>query len=194
MLSLLQLGTSSPKQIKVLADPTKLVLVPQCGKHTMIATPFKPDSRTGASSKQEVSSNKPEQPKTGSPNVPRLYLAVYHVSSNATKQKNLTLPLTCSTSKAYEFSLRRWRGWCSKTKINQLSATLANILSFFAECFKEGLQCRTISVLRSALSSFHPKVENFCVGQHPYVVNILRGIMNNRPPKPRDTHTRGIYM
>ena len=35
---------------------------------------------------------------------------------------------------------------------------------------------------------FFSKLENFCVGQHPYVANILRGKFT-RPAKPRYTYT-----
>ena len=133
---------------------------------------------------------------------PRLHLAVYHVSSNAMRQKDFTKDVAnllvaatrSSTSKTYESSWRRWCGWCSEREVNPLSATLANILSFFAGCFKEGLQYRTLNVLRSALSSIHPKTDNFWVGQHPYIVNILRGILNNRPPKPRFTYIWDLHL
>ena len=83
---------------------------------------------------------------------------------------------------------------CAPRKLNPLSATLDNILSFLADCYKEGLQYRSINVLRSALSSIHPKIDNHCIGQHPYVINLLRGILNNRPPKPRYTYTWDLHV
>jgi hypothetical protein len=67
-------------------------------------------------------------------------------------------------------------------------------LSFLADCYKEGLQYRSINVLRSALSSIHPKIHNHCIGQHPYVINLLRGILNNRRPKPRYTYTWDLHV
>jgi hypothetical protein len=42
-----------------------------------------------------------------------------------------------------------------------------------------------MNVLRSALSSTHPRIDGYLVGQHPYVVILMRGVLNNRPPKPR---------
>ena len=70
----LQLGTRSPKQSSSRPDRAS----PCCY------------SRTGATSKQEISTDKP---RTGSPNLPTPP-SVYHVSSNATKQKDFlkTLP------------------------------------------------------------------------------------------------------
>ena len=45
-----------------------------------------------------------------------------------------------------------------------------------------------------ALSSNHPKIDNYCAGQNPYFINILKGILNNRPPKPRYTLTWDIHL
>ena len=45
-----------------------------------------------------------------------------------------------------------------------------------------------------ALSSNHPKIDNYCVGQHPYVINLLKGILNNWPPKPRYTLTWDVHL
>ena len=45
-----------------------------------------------------------------------------------------------------------------------------------------------------ALSSIHPKIDNYCVGQHSYVINLLKDILNNRPPKPRYTLTWDIHL
>lgn len=158
---------------------------PSMASTAMVATPIKPStSRTGASSKQEISSDKPEQPRPGPPNVPTppssrvsCLIQRYETEGFSKDVANLLVAATrSSTSKTYESSWHRWCGWCSQRKINPLSATLTNILSFFADCFKEGHQYRTINVLRSALSCIHPKVDNFCVGQHPYVVNILRDL------------------
>ena len=45
-----------------------------------------------------------------------------------------------------------------------------------------------------ALSSNHPKIDNYCVGKNPNDINILKGILNNRPPKPRYTLTWDIHL
>ena len=197
----IQLAACCPKQSSSRPDRAS-PCCPSMASTAMVATPLKSsNSRTGASSKQEISSDKPEQPRPGPPNVPTppssrvsCLIQRYETEGFSKDVANLLVAATrSSTSKTYESSWRRWCGWCSERKINPLSATLTNILSFFADCFKEGLQYRTINVLRSALSSIHPKVDNFCVGQYPYVVNILRGILNNRPPKPRYTYTWDLH-
>jgi hypothetical protein len=78
-------------------------------------------------------------------------------------------------------------------QIDPTSAFLSNILSFLADCFNDGLQYRSINVLRSALSSTHPKIDRYALGQHPYVLNLVKGILNNRPPKPRYSYTWDVH-
>jgi hypothetical protein len=122
--------------------------------------------------------------------IPRLHLGVFHISSNDIKQKAFreTLPnyssqqLDVPHKKTYESSWKRWCSWCVSGQIDPISASLSNILSFLADCFGDGLQYRSINVLRSALSSTHPKIDGYAVGQHLYVLNLMKGILNNRPP------------
>ena len=94
-----------------------------------------------------------------------------------------------STHKTYESGWKRWRSWCCTREIDPVSASLKDILTFLSDSFDSGLQYRSINVLRSALPANHPKIDGFAVRQHPYVVNILRGILNERPPKPRYSTT-----
>ena len=67
--------------------------------------------------------------------------------------------------------------------VDPISASLRNILSFLADCFDDGLQYRSLNVLRSALSSSYPRIDGYEVGQHSYVLNLMKSILNNRPPK-----------
>ena len=59
---------------------------------------------------------------------------------------------------------------------------MSHILSFLSDSFHDGLQYRSINVFRSALSSTHPKIDGYAVGQHPYVVKLMKGILNNYLP------------
>lgn len=38
-----------------------------------------------------------------------------------------------------------------------------------------------MNVLRSTLSSTNPKIDGYAVVEQPYVLNLLKGILNNRP-------------
>ena len=48
--------------------------------------------------------------------------------------------------------------------------------------------------MRSAISSCHPKIDGYPVGQHPLVVQLLKGVLKIRPPKPRYTHTWDVHL
>ena len=97
-----------------------------------------------------------------------------------------------STHKTYESSWNRWCRWCSGRQIDPLSSSISDILIFLTEVFNEGLAYRSLNVLRSAISSPHPKIDGFSVGQHPYVTRLLKGSLNKRPPKPRYSHTWNV--
>jgi hypothetical protein len=48
--------------------------------------------------------------------------------------------------------------------------------------YDDNLQYRTISGYRSMLSAVLPPIDNVPVGQHPYIIRLLRGIFNLRAP------------
>ena len=59
------------------------------------------------------------------------------------------------------------------------------IIIFLSEKFDKGLQDRTLSCLRSAISVYHVHIDGKSVGKHPKVCAFLAGIFNQRPPHPR---------
>ena len=134
----IQLAACCPKQSSSRPDRAS-PCCPSMASTAMVATPLKSsNSRTGASSKQEISSDKPEQPRPGLPNVPtppssRVSCLIQRYETEGFSKdvaKLLVAATRSSTSKTYESSWRRWCDWCSERKINPLSATLTNILSF----------------------------------------------------------------
>ena len=165
---------------------------------TLVAPPARHAGTTTSSASVLIdSSNRPNGPPTHSPDVPSSssgrisYLQQRYqaegIPRNATQL--LISATRNSTEKTYESSWKRWCSWCDKRKTDPISASLNSILSFLADCFDEGLQYRSLNVLRSALSSTHPKIDGYPVGQHPYVLNLMKGILNIRPPKPQYSYT-----
>ena len=152
---------------------------------------------TSSSAEQERSTAERSSSATSTPNVsstaPGRISCLrqrYETESLPEKVASLHLAATRSSAcKTYESSWRSCCSWCAGRKINQLSASLNDILSFLADCYEEGLQYRTINVLRSALSLIHPKIDSYCVGQHPYVINLMRDVFNSRPLRPRYAYT-----
>ena len=60
---------------------------------------------------------------------------------------------------------------------------------YLTEYFNGGAAYRSVNVARSAISTTHAKLDGLPVGQHPLVIQLLKGMFNNRPPKPRYSHT-----
>ena len=146
------------------------------------------------------SSRRSIEPKTHSSNVPKtsisrmdhlqqrcmaegLLKAVTQLLSSATRQ---------STNKAYDSAWGKWNSWCVRRKINPISTNIKDVLVFLSNQFENKLRYRTINVIRSAISSVHPWIDGKPVGQHPLVMCLMKGIANERPPKPRYTSTWDI--
>ena len=149
---------------------------------------------------QSNSLNGPDRPEPSSSNVslPSLGRVSYvyqrvQAEGIPTNVADLLIAATrTSTHKAYESIWNCWCRWCSGRKIDPISSSISDILIFLTEVFNEGLAYRSLNVLRSALSSTHPKMDGFSVGQHPYVTRLLKGALNKRPPKPRYSHTWNV--
>ena len=86
------------------------------------------------------------------------------------------------TRKDYAGKFRQFSSWCSKRQIDLYSASLIDCAEFLTFLFHKGLQYRTIAGYRSMLSSVLQPIENIPVGQHPYIIRLLKGIFNSRPP------------
>ena len=99
-----------------------------------------------------------------------------------------------STHKTYQSAWGLWNSWCAKRKVNPISATLNDVLLFLTDRFNNGAAYRSVNVARSAISSCHAKIDGYPVGQHPLVVQLLKGMLNMRPPKPRYTHTWDMHL
>lgn len=86
------------------------------------------------------------------------------------------------TQKDYRSKFRRFASWCRERDIDPYLATLANCVDFLTSLFHAGLKYRTINGYRSMLSSVLDPVEKIPIGQHPYVIRLLRAVFNERPP------------
>ena len=89
------------------------------------------------------------------------------------------------TSAAYTSAWVRWDSWCRERKINPVHAPIESILEFLTAEFRAGKACRTLIVYRSAISSTHPSIDSVRVGEHPLVVQLLKGVFNLRPALPK---------
>ena len=83
--------------------------------------------------------------------------------------------------KTYQSAWGLWSCWCSTRKVNPVSASLNEILLFLSDRFNNGFAYRSVNVARSAISSCHPKIDGYLVGQHLLVVQLLKGMLTVKP-------------
>ena len=88
------------------------------------------------------------------------------------------------SSKSYDSLFRKWVDWCNQRHSDPVSGPISEVVNFLAHMFKEGYQYRSLNAYRSAISSVHEKADGYKVGQHPLVSRLLKGVFNQRPPKP----------
>ena len=89
------------------------------------------------------------------------------------------------TNAHYESAWRKYASWCGQRNVDPTRCVLKWVLDFLAELFDSGLEFNTIAGYRAAISAYHEHCEGFKVGEHPRVSNLMLGIFNKRPPKPR---------
>ncbi|CAC5377945.1 unnamed protein product [Mytilus coruscus] len=87
------------------------------------------------------------------------------------------------TQRDYIAKFEKYSSWCTGKQIDPYSATLSQIADFLAPLFESGLQYRTISGYRSMLSAVLSPIDNYLVGQHPYISRLIKGVFHSRPPK-----------
>ena len=89
------------------------------------------------------------------------------------------------TNKQYESAWSKWLSWCTKRKIDPISTSVNNIIKFLTVQFDKGLSYSCVNTYRSALSTTHVPIDGVPVGQHPFIIRLLRGMFNLRPSIPR---------
>ena len=89
------------------------------------------------------------------------------------------------TEKQYESAWKQFCRWCHKKSVNPFSCHLDSILLYLSGLYKKGLQYRTINSHRSVISMTHLPIDNVCVGAHPLVSRLMKGIFNLCPVVPK---------
>ena len=196
-LSTLQSDSSRPKQT-VSGQSRHHISGTHLASSTMVATTTEPPGRaTCPPPELQTPPEGPSRPSEDSSNVPQTTLS--RVSCLRGQYQTMGIPDNVteillsasrpSTRKTYQSAWRRWSGWCVKRKTDPLSAPLTDILLYLTEYFNSGAAYRSVNVARSAISTSHTKLNGLPVGQNPLVIQLLKGMFNNRPPKPRYSHT-----
>ena len=168
------------------ANPTLVATTATAHSPTSSTSPRIPNSSTRPVQSQGNPSNVPE---TATSRLDYFQQLCTTAGLSSTVTRLLSSATRQSTNKSYDCAWTKWNSWCNRRKVNPISATVKDILTFLSDQFDNNLQYRTVNVLRSAISSIHPWIEGKPVGQHPLVIRLMKGIANERPPKPRYTTT-----
>ena len=97
----------------------------------------------------------------------------------------ITKSRTLGTRHNYNSTWKKFSGWCSKREVDPVHCHLNYILDFLGELFEKGLQYRTINGYRSAISAYHCHIGGKPTGENIHVCSLMKGVSNERPPKPR---------
>ena len=169
----------------------------------MVATAIEPPDRTSSPPAElQTPPEGPSIPSENSSNVPHATLSrvlclwgqyqAMRIPDNVTEI--LLSASRQSTRKTYQSAWRRWSGCCVMRKIDPLSAPLTDILLYLTKYFNSGAAYHSVNVARSAISTSHAKLNGLPEGQNPLVIQLVRGMFNNRPPKPRYSHTGEVSL
>ena len=109
-------------------------------------------------------------------------LQMERISSNAAK----LIPHSRRKSSAtkYESAWGQWNRWCNNRQVNTFQVPVNYIINFLNDKFDKGLQYKTLSSLRSAVSVYHVHIDNKSVEKYLNVCALLACIFNPRPPQP----------
>ena len=102
-----------------------------------------------------------------------------------TASQLVTASWRSKTTSSYESLFRKWHSWCLEQDRDPTRGPVVDIANFLAELFQQGYQYCSLNAYRSAFSSVHEKVDGELVGQHPLISRVLKGVFNERPPKPK---------
>ena len=86
------------------------------------------------------------------------------------------------TKKDYNSKFKQFNSWCTERNLDPLQPSLNECADFLTSLFEKGLKYRTINGYRSMLSAILPPSDNCPIGQHPYIIRLLKGVFNERPP------------
>ena len=91
----------------------------------------------------------------------------------------------------YKSLFKKWDSWCQEWCTDPIGGPIADVLNFLADLFDQGYLYWSLNSNWSAISSAHQKADGVEIGKHPLLARMLKGIFNERPPRPKleDWHT-----
>lgn len=91
------------------------------------------------------------------------------------------------TAKQYSTYITKWTNFCNQREIDHTCPAVAFVLDFLTDLYHQGFTYSAINTARSALSSYVILEDGTYIGKHPLVCRLMKGIFQNKPPKPKYT-------
>lgn len=98
------------------------------------------------------------------------------------------------TKKQYSIYISKWQVFCNRRQVNHIQPSVALVLDFLTVLYQQGLTYNAINTARSALSSYVTLEDGTCVGKHPVVSRLTKGIFQEKPPRPKHTEIWDVSM
>ena len=130
----------------------------------------------------ERSSSAPKSPVTQSDGMAAVDRHFSTKGFSERSRKLLSSSWRRGTKKDYNSKFKQFNSWCAERNLDPFQASLNECTDFLTSLFEKGLKYRTINGYRSMLSAILPPIDNCPVGQHPYIIRLLKGVFNERPP------------
>ena len=91
------------------------------------------------------------------------------------------------TKKQYSTNITKWQTFCNQRQISHIQPSVVSVLDFLTLLYQQGLTYSAINTARSALSSYITLENGACAGKHPLVSRLMKGIFQEKPPRPKYT-------
>ena len=89
-----------------------------------------------------------------------------------------------NTHAAYQSAWGAWSRWCAERKIDPMSASVNNVLTFLSDYFDSGMSYSSVNEARSILSTTFGLAEGrLDIGRNPLVSKLMKGILYHKNQK-----------
>ncbi len=106
--------------------------------------------------------------------------------------KLLTASCSKNTWSTYDSQFNGFIKYCNLNNYSYSNVSIDIVLSYLTSIYESGLSYSAINTARSALSLLLPPIEGYSIGQHPLVTRLLKGVIKQRPPTPKYSHTWNV--
>ena len=94
-----------------------------------------------------------------------------------------------TTRSTYRSAWCNWVGWCHERDPDPVSASVNSVLEYLTGLQAANFSYSLVNIHRSMLSSTLERSGTIPIGQLPYVKQLLKGVFNSNPPRPKYSRT-----